>query len=267
MTDASCGTNVAARTLARGANPTRLARIGLGLCILKRTLLGIGLLLLAHSAARADVITRLPTNERVVALTFDACEQHHAMKLDTGISDFLIAHRIPFTVFLSGRFVQDNEDAVRVLGKLPFVELENHSWDHPNRMTALSDDDVREQILKTDAEVRRVTGRGTAFFRFPAIRTNAHTTALTEALGFRVVHYRWEAGDPDRRETADRIVRETLEAVRPGDILIQHINGRGWHSAEAMPRLIAGLQAAGYRFVLLRDYLTNGRGRTAQTAP
>ncbi|HTT96729.1 MAG TPA: polysaccharide deacetylase family protein [Rhizomicrobium sp.] len=181
------------------------------------------------------------------------------MKLDTGISDYLVAHRIPFTVFLSGRFVEDNEEAVRALSKLPFVELENHSWDHPNRMTRLSGDEVRDEILKADDEVFRVTGRRTAFFRFPAITYNDRTLDIAEELGFRVVHYRWEAGDPDPHETANRIVNETLEAVRPGDILIQHINGRGWHSAEAMPRLIAALQSAGYRFVLLRDYLTSNR--------
>jgi peptidoglycan-N-acetylglucosamine deacetylase len=126
-------------------------------------------------------------------------------------------------------------------------------------MTRLASDEVRDEILKTDAEIRQVTGRGTAFFRFPAIAYNARTLDVAEELGFRVVHYRWEAGDPDPRETADRIVRETLEAVRPGDILIQHINGRGWHSAEAMPRLIAGLRAKDYRFVLLRDYLADKR--------
>lgn len=226
---------------------------------MKPVFLFVSVLLLSIHTAHADVILRLPTNERVVALTFDACEQQRAMKLDTGISDYLVARRIPFTIFLSGRFVEDNENAVRVLGKLPFVELENHSWDHPNRMTRLSDDDVRDEILKTDAEIRQVTGRGTAFFRFPAITYNARTLDVAEELGFRVVHYRWEAGDPDPHETASRIVGETLEAVRPGDILIQHINGRGWHSAEAMPRLVTELQNAGYRFVLLRDYLTDKR--------
>jgi peptidoglycan-N-acetylglucosamine deacetylase len=222
---------------------------------------GLGFFLLSSAAAKAEIVLRLPTSERVVALTFDACEQSRAMTLDSGISDYLVGRRIPFTVFLSGRFVEDNEAAVRALSKLPFVELENHSWDHPNRMDRLGDEAVRDEIQTTDAEIRRVTGRGTAFFRFPAITYNARTLADAEALGFRVVHYRWEAGDPDPHETAGRIVRETLEAVRPGDILIQHINGRGWHSAEAMPGLIAGLEARGYRFVLLRDYLSDARGQ------
>ena len=220
-----------------------------------------GLLVLFAGAARADVILRLPTNERVVALTFDACEQQRPMKLDTGISDYLVAHRIPFTLFLSGRFVEDNEAAVKALAALDFVELENHSWDHPNRMTLLSDDEVRDEILKTDSEIAKVTGRGTVFFRFPAITYDARVLADAESLGFRVVHYRWEVGDPDPKESADRIVRETLEGTRPGDILINHINGRGWHTAAALPRMIAGLQAQGYRFVLLKDYIAANRDR------
>jgi len=228
---------------------------------MKARLAGIGLLVLLAAGANAQVILRLPTSERVVALTFDACEQQRPNKLDTGISDYLVAHKIPFTIFLSGRFVEDNEAAVKALGALDFVELENHSWDHPNRMQVLSDDEVRDELLKTDAEIARVTGRRTAFFRFPAITYTARTLADAEGLGFVVVHYRWEVGDPDPHETPSRIVNETLEGTRPGDILIYHINGRGWHTAEALPRLIAGLQAQGYRFVLLRDYLKEKRSR------
>jgi peptidoglycan/xylan/chitin deacetylase (PgdA/CDA1 family) len=216
---------------------------------------GVALLAVVGTRAQADVVLRLPTEERVVALTFDACEQDRAMHLDTGISDYLVAHRIPFTMFLSGRFVQDNEEAVRMLGRLDFVELENHSWDHPNRMPRLSDDAVRAEILKADDEIFRVTGKRTAFFRFPAITYDARTLKIAEVLGFRVVHYRWEVGDPDRHETALRIVREIHEGTRPGDIEIFHINGRGWHTAEALPRVIEVLKADGYRFVLLRDFL------------
>jgi peptidoglycan/xylan/chitin deacetylase (PgdA/CDA1 family) len=222
---------------------------------MKGWLARISLFLLSAGAAQAGVVLKLPTADKVVALTFDACEQHEAVKLDTGISDYLVAHRIPFTMFVAGRFVQDNETAIRSLAALDFVEIENHSWDHPNRMPRLSDAEVRDEILKTDDEVLRVTGRHTRFFRFPAITYDARTLAVAEGLGFRVVHYRWEVGDPDPHETAPRIVRETLEGTRPGDILIYHINGRGWHTAEALPRMIEGLKAQGYRFVLLKDYL------------
>lgn len=214
-----------------------------------------GLLALWAGAAQAGVILRLPTDARVVALTFDACEQSRPMQLDTAISDYLVAHRIPFTLFLSGRFVEDNAAAVRALGALDFVELENHSYDHPNNMRRLSDADVRAEIVQADDAIARVTGKHTALFRFPAITYDARTLGIAEGLGYRVVHYRWEVGDPDRHETAPRIVREIRDGTRPGDIEIFHINGRGWHTAEALPGVIAELRAAGYRFVLLRDYL------------
>lgn len=217
--------------------------------------LTIAAVLLVASAARADVVKRLPTSDRVVALTLDACEQNHPNKLDHSIIDYLVTQKIPFTIFLSGKFVVDNASDIKALSALPFVELENHSWDHPNRMQVLSDDEFRAQLLDTDAEVRKVTGKGTAFFRFPAITYNARTLKLAEDLGFTVVHYRWETGDPDPHETGPRIVRETLEMTRPGDILIHHVNGRGWHSGEAMPGVVQGLLKQGYRFVLLRDIL------------
>jgi peptidoglycan/xylan/chitin deacetylase (PgdA/CDA1 family) len=229
--------------------------------VIGKFVLAVALAAALAAPAPAGVILRLPTNERVVALTFDACEQQRPVKLDTGISDYLVAHHIPFTLFLAGRFAQDNAEAVKQLAALDFVEIENHSFDHPNRIPALSDEDVRAEILKADDAIARVTGRRTAFFRFPAITYDARTLAIAEGLGFRVVHYRWEVGDPDPHETAKRIVGETLEGTRPGDILIYHINGRGWHTAEALPRMIDGLKADGYRFVLLRDYLADNRSR------
>jgi hypothetical protein len=47
--------------------------------------------------------------------------------------------------------------------------------------------------------------------------------------------------------------------VEPGDILIFHINARGWHTAEALPRIADDLQAQGYRFVLVSDYVGERR--------
>ena len=78
-------------------------------------------------------------------------------------------------------------------------------------------------------------GASTVFFRSKAL------------MDFMIFDFKdWPGG---------RMVTPTLAGTRPGDILIFHINGRGWHTAEALPRMIEGLSAAGYRFVLLRDYL------------
>ena len=59
------------------------------------------------------------------------------------------------------------------------------------------------------------------------------------------------------------MIAQTLARAKPGDILIFHINGRGVHTAEAIPGVVEGLKAKGFRFVLLRDYL----GKDAGAAP
>jgi peptidoglycan/xylan/chitin deacetylase (PgdA/CDA1 family) len=51
------------------------------------------------------------------------------------------------------------------------------------------------------------------------------------------------------------LVAQTMERTRPGDILIFHVNGRGWHTAEALPRIVDGLAARGYTFVALEGQL------------
>jgi peptidoglycan/xylan/chitin deacetylase (PgdA/CDA1 family) len=208
------------------------------------------------SGSQAELIRRLPTTDRVVALTFDACEQIAPKRLDHRISDYLVAHKIPFTVFMTGTFARDNAADVRTLSELNFVEVENHSWSHPNHMTRLPDGGVRRQVELADREIVSLADRHPAFFRFPAGRYNARVLHDVETLGYRAIQWRWAVGDPDPRIDADAIVRRVLERTRPGDIIIMHINGRGVHTAEALPRVIEGLSKEGFRFVTLATYLS-----------
>src|SRR5689334_22039973 len=134
--------------------------------------------LLAPMAARADVVTALPTQEKVVALTFDACEQGKPVAFDRAVLDYLLENRIPFTVFVTGRFVQSNTEDVEELAKLDFVDIENHSFNHPNHMEKLPLDKVRDQIVRAHAIIEAATGRKPQFFRFPAGNYNSDDLKL-----------------------------------------------------------------------------------------
>lgn len=211
--------------------------------------------LAAPWGARAEIVTRLPTEEKVVALTLDACEAGKVTHLDHGVADWLIANEVPFTIFMGGRFARDNAEDVAKLGALPFVEIENHSWSHPADMRKLSTLEVMKQVLFAQLEIGLRTGRATKYFRFPGGNADARTVAAVEALGYTIVHWRWPSGDPDKHISAKKLESYALSATKPGDVLIFHINGNGAHTAEALPAIVEGLKAKGYRFVLLRDYL------------
>jgi peptidoglycan/xylan/chitin deacetylase (PgdA/CDA1 family) len=182
----------------------------------------------------AGIVTRLPTRERVVALSFDACEAGKRMQLDHGITDFLLAQRVPFTIFAGGRFARDNADELRALARNDFVEIENHSWSHPRDMTQLSDEAVRLEVTRAASVLTAVTGYAPHLFRFPGGNADDRVVGIVRGLGYEVVHWRWPTGDPAREVDADRLVSETLWRTQPGDILIFHVNGRGWHTAEAL---------------------------------
>lgn len=206
--------------------------------------------------ARAEVIRRLPTGDRVVALTFDGCEAPSAPAwFDRRILDILVGQKIPFTVFVTGRFAARNKDELARLARMSFVEVENHSQDHPNHMERMAPDQVREQVAAADAVIEGVTGRRPTFFRFPAGNYSPAALAAVEAGGHRVVHWSWESGDPARGMTAAELKGRVHAKTRPGDILIFHINGRAPATGEALPEMLADLKRQGYRFVRLDEVL------------
>lgn len=222
-------------------------------------LFGLLVTLALAESAHAELVTRLPTSEKVVALTFDACMAHEPAAFDRQLLEFLVSRRIPFTLFVTGKFIEHNRADMERLAALDFVDIENHSWDHPNTMNRFKPDDVVRQVSRANEAIEALTGRKPQFFRFPAGNFKESGLTAVEQQGLHVVHWRWASGDPARSETAERLHERVIRLTEPGDILIFHINGRGWHTAEALPRIVDDLQAQGYRFVLVSDYVGEPR--------
>lgn len=203
-------------------------------------------------AARADVITRLPTSDKFIALTFDACEgKGKPAYLDQGVVDVLEREQVPFTIFATGLFAQRNEQALRRLASQPQVEIENHSFSHPQHMERLDAAAVAAQVSDADRIIAGITGKSPSFFRFPAGNYDARALKIVEDSGHRVVHWRFASGDPAKGLTPRHLTDWVLSQARPGDVLIFHINGRAPATSVALPDILAGLRAKGYRFVRL----------------
>jgi len=240
-------------------------------------LAGISLfLLLLPLSSPGAVITRLPTHEKVAALTFDACETITPAYFDLPLLNFLLRKELPFTLFLSGKFALRPSNAliIRALSRDPLVEIENHSFTHPLHMERLPASRIEEEVLKTQNLLFNLTGKKTRFFRFPGGNCNARTVALVESLGYRVVHWTFASGDPDRHITPKRLETWVLRETRPGYILIFHINGRGYSTAKALPVIVKELERRGYRFVRLDEFIgkrpkspPREKDRTPKTPP
>ena len=214
------------------------------------------LLLVVPYFGYAAVVRQLPGNDKVIALTFDACETKTASYLDEKIVSFLLSEHIPFTIFVSGKFAHRNGEALRSLASTGLVELENHSLSHVQHMERLSDEAIVREVQECEALLTDIAGRKPLFFRFPAGNYDQRSLGLVESLGYRVVHWSFASGDPDKQLSPQRLSAWVLERARPGNILIFHVNGRGYSTGAALPQIVAELRNRDMQFVRLDSVLS-----------
>jgi peptidoglycan-N-acetylglucosamine deacetylase len=120
-----------------------------------------------------------------------------------------------------------------------------------------SSEAVRSSLAQTQAAVKAAAAVTPCFARAPygLDRSRFARVAATLGLG--------EAGwsvDPSDYKTADPalIARRVLQAVSPGAIVILHDGGsERWPTVQALPRIIAGLHARGYRLVTVSELLAD----------
>ena len=214
------------------------------------------LLLVLSVPCAGEVITNLGTKEKVVCLTFDGCETKTPSYLDVKILNYLIDEKLPFTLFVSGKFAKRNFSDLAELAKNDLVSIQNHSLSHINHMEKLPASKIYLEVNENQKIIEDITGSRPIFFRFPAGNYSPKALDLVESLGYAVVHWSFPSGDPDRNLTAEKMTTWVLSKVKPGSILIFHINGRGYHTGEALPKIVRKLRNQGYRFVRLEDYLS-----------
>ncbi len=197
------------------------------------------------------VITHGSRTAPQVALTFDACP---AVGFDRGIVHVLTETQTPATFFLSGRWAQTHISATEYLASIPYFEIGEHSWSHP-RFTAISIRRLDDEISRTQTLLTQLTGRAPALFRFPYGAYSPRTVQEIDRLGLVPIQWDVVSGDPMKSMTARLIAQRVLSQTQNGSIIIMHVNGRGWHSAEALPVIIADLKGRGFQFVTVSDLL------------
>ena len=189
-----------------------------------------------------------------VALTFDLCQKPELPSwFDQGIYDVLTQYDVPATFFMGGDWMRTHVNETLLLASNPKFELGNHSWSHPD-LPGLSEEIISKEIVKTQDLLYQLTGRQARLFRLPAGLYDDLTLSVIAWQGLYTIQWDVETGDPDPTIDAERMNWAVQTRVQNGSI-IMHANGRGWHTAEALPGMIANLQSQGYRLVTVSQLL------------
>jgi peptidoglycan/xylan/chitin deacetylase (PgdA/CDA1 family) len=190
-----------------------------------------------------------------VALTFDLCQMpSNPSGFDREIVDVLMQTQTPATFFLGGDWMRTHVEETRQLAEIQYFELGNHSWSHPD-FRELEEVEMSREIMRTQSTLFELTGRTSRLFRFPAGTYNALALSVVAWHGLRSIQWDVVSADPVPDNTAEMINERVRERVRSGSIIIMHANGRGWHTAEALPDMIKFLRGQGYCLVTVSQLL------------
>jgi peptidoglycan/xylan/chitin deacetylase (PgdA/CDA1 family) len=200
------------------------------------------------------IIEHGPRDSRMVALTFDACPTGLSDEYDEKVIDVLTREKAAATLFMSGRWVEKNQERAKTLADNPQFEIASHSYFHPHLLEK-DDDRVKREMKRTVAIIKKVTHKTPRYFRPPFGEVDERVARLAKAAGLITIQYDIASGDPDPELSAKRMIRAVLRDAKGGSIIVFHMNKKGVHTAEMLPEIIEGLRKKGFTLVTVGEML------------
>ncbi|MBP6963316.1 MAG: polysaccharide deacetylase family protein [Armatimonadetes bacterium] len=187
-----------------------------------------------------------PTGRKLVALTFDDGPNQRTVRL----LETLERLKIPATFFLVGFRAEAQPQLVKAI-EAGGHEIGSHSYTHPN-LTSLSLYEIEEQLCKTNAVIRVITGKSPRLFRPPGGNFNSTVREAVSRQGMNSVFWtvncgHLEGGDPQG------LAGYVFQNITDGGIVLMH-NGEATASY-ALPVIAKRLRDAGYEFVTVSQLL------------
>ena len=225
---------------------------GIGLVLAVTMVLAVGGYFLMNSRSfqlAGRLVDRTDMSDKVVALTLD----DGPTALAPDVLRILADADVAATFYLNGRDLAARPDLGRAIAAAGH-EIGNHTYSH-RRMVFVTPRTVAAEVERTDEEIRRTGYRGPITFRPPYGKKLWTLPKYLSEHGRTTVTWDVEP-DSARDANADQIVAETVDAVRPGSIILLHVMHEGRAASRAaIPRIVDELRADGYRFITVSDLI------------
>ena len=211
-----------------------------------------------------DVDEDIKTKDKVIAFTFDACGREKGTGLDQQLINYLIKENIPVTIFVTGRWIDEHFDAFMSISKEKTFEIENHGLNHkPCSIDGESEygihgtasvGDAFDEIEANARKIEALTHHKPKFYRSATAFVDEACAKMARQLHIQPISFQVLSGDAVPFTPANEIEENVLKNIKPGAIVIMHMNHPQWNTFEAIEKIIPKLKAQGYRFVQLKDF-------------
>jgi len=199
-----------------------------------------------------ELIPRVETQERVVALTFDdgPTPGYTEQLLKT-----LDRYQVKASFYLVGEEIERNAAEARRIVEAGH-EVGNHTYSHP-RMVLKPFHFYRDQIEKTDSLIRAAGFAGPIFFRAPGCKKLFGLPYYLRETQRKHIIFDVEPDSyPSVATSSEKIVDFVIQRTRPGSIILLHAMYPSRKSSlDAVPGIIEGLSSRGYRFKTVSQLL------------
>ena len=209
------------------------------------------------------VKTQLDTREKLLALTFDACGQTYGHNdYDKELIDFLIKEKIPATLFITSKWINNHKNEFKELNKISLFDIEAHGFAHKplsvNGKSAYGikgTSDVRkllEEISLNIIQLHELSGKKIKFFRSATAHYDNVAISILKDLGLNALNFNVN-GDEGATLGRNQIKNILLNSL-PGSIIIFHMNKPRGSTFEGIKEAIPILKKRGFKFVKACDY-------------
>lgn len=174
-----------------------------------------------------------------------------------GIVETLVEEDAPATMFVMGWWAEAHPKALDRLASGGFV-IGSHG-DQPVELTGRPDRAVLTDIRAAASAIESVLGeRPGPWFTPYAAASDGRVRSLIAREGYLPVAWRVPAIDYGAEATADGVYEQVMDHVYDGAIVELHLDGpaSATSTAVALPRIIEGLRARGFRLVDIPEMAT-----------
>jgi len=156
---------------------------------------------------------------------------------------------IKITFFIGGQWAAKNEELLKAIYNEGH-ELGNHGHRH-QKQSLLTPELSKQEILKAEEEIKRITGVKTNLFAPPYGDWNKTVVDAAEELGYKVIMWSIDTIDWNTKDYA-KILERVERKHHNGAIVLMHPTKV---TVEALPEMIRRLKSHGYEIEPVSEIL------------
>jgi peptidoglycan/xylan/chitin deacetylase (PgdA/CDA1 family) len=171
------------------------------------------------------------------------------------ILSILKEKKVKATFFLTGENAKYYPHVVKAIVEAG-CEVGNHSYTHP-QLNKLEPEKIREELEKTQAEIKKACGISPLVIRFPYGVASSDIARIAYEMRLDPFFWSIDTNDYKNETTVEDIVKTVMKDIKGGSIILMH--DKSQKVVEAVKEIIDPIREKGYEFSTCSELAAEAR--------